>query len=188
MSRKYIRGSHRQGGLLRNLAEDRSLDSILTGGGFLLLKASSCASMAVQSIAALVSLLTRMCGGMIVMVTDIDSDDDSLQADNAAGAAVVYCEGKVGRGQTEPPTPQASEEKLRWGKGGLARGQQLGESPARAGEYTGPWRDQEISLKISEVDQQNQSSVHSQYSILVVLNIMLNCLPCYFFPLKSQNI
>ena len=65
-----MRGSH--GGLLRNLAEDRSLDSILTGGrgGFLLLKASSCASMAVQSIEALVSLLTRMCGGM-VMVTAV---------------------------------------------------------------------------------------------------------------------
>ena len=58
--------------------------------------------MAVQSIAALVSLLTLMCGGMVMVTNDSDghcsddSDDDSLQADNA-GAAVVYCEGKVVR-------------------------------------------------------------------------------------------
>ena len=54
--------------VLRNLAEDRSLDSILTagGGGFLRLKASSWASMAEQSMEALVSLLTLMWGGMVL--------------------------------------------------------------------------------------------------------------------------
>ena len=41
--------------LLRNLAEDLSLDSILTGGRFLLLKASSCASISEQSMEALVA-------------------------------------------------------------------------------------------------------------------------------------
>ena len=63
----HVQGHKKTRGLLRNLAEDRSLDSILTGGGFLLLKASSCASMAEQSIEALVSLLTLMCGGMMMV-------------------------------------------------------------------------------------------------------------------------
>ena len=87
----HVQGHKKTRGLLRNLAEDRSLDSILTaaGGGFLLLKASSCASMAEQSIEALVSLLTLMCGGMVKVVTAAVMTHCS---DNQE-AAVVYYEG-----------------------------------------------------------------------------------------------
>ena len=50
--------------LLRNLAEDRSLEAILRLGWARLWSAASCASISEQLMAALVASLTRVWGGM----------------------------------------------------------------------------------------------------------------------------